>query len=449
MLRKLLNMQDKPVSLEELQYRIAVIFVLLTFSAIVIFGFTDYFLGLNPILLKVRVVYALVFLGLFVLMIKFQRVFLAMNLMLGLVLAFSFVNYFFNDGFQGPTIFSLFVFVVAVSIFFKKPLNIFWWAASVLGYLLIFFLEIEGVVEVSKNYESSQSLYWDNTISIFLCTFFILIGIHFLIINYQKQQDRLMRLQQENEKNLADLTSLNHKKNELIAILTHDLKAPISTLGATLDLVDDGVLDENDLNLILPKLKSQSFQLSQVLSNTLAWVSAEMENTVSEKQPIDLVQLGELMKETMEVQAQNKKQQINFKLIGKNKTVPLESNEVKIILKNLLDNAIKFTKPEEIIELILKVEKQKIRWEVKNPGELIDERFRAFLFDFKVKSSLGTQKEKGAGIGLSLCKKIADTLAMRLGYEAEEEKVNVFFLEIDLDSNQHHPQTLGAVSSDH
>ncbi len=273
MWRKLLHLQDKPVSLEELQYRIAVIFVMLTFAAIVIFGFTDYLLGLNPILMKVRVVYALVFVGLFGLMIKYQRIFLAMNLMLGLILTFSFINYYFNDGFQGPTIFNLFVFVVAIAIFFKKPLNLLWWSAAVLGYLFLFYLEIEGLIETSKNYDSPQSLYWDNAISIFLCAIFILIGIHFLIINYQKQQERLMRLQQENEKNLADLTSLNHKKNELIAILTHDLKAPISTLGATLDLVDDGVLDEYDLNLILPKLKSQSFQLSQVLNNTLAWIS--------------------------------------------------------------------------------------------------------------------------------------------------------------------------------
>jgi two-component system, sensor histidine kinase and response regulator len=443
---RLLNMQDKPVSLEELQYRIAVIFVLLTFAAIVIFGFTDHLLGLNPILGKIRLVYGLVFAFLFVLMIKYQRVFLAMNLMLGLILTFSFVNYYFNDGFQGPTIFNLFVFVVAISIFFKKPLNILWWSSAVLGYLLLFYFEIEGMIVVSKNYDSPQSLYWDNAISIFLCAIFIFIGIYFLIINYQKQQERLMMLQKENEKNLADLTSLNLKKNELIALLSHDLRGPISTLGATLELVDEGVLDENDLNLILPRLKSQSFQLSQVLNNTLAWVSAEMENTVTEKQPTDLAKLGEIMKETMEVQAQNKGQTIVFELIGANKTVLLESKEVKIILKNLMDNAIKFTKPGETIKLILKVENEKIRWEVKNPGELIAENLRASLFDFKVKSSLGTQKEKGTGIGLTLCKKIAESLEMRLGYLTENQQ-NIFFLEIDMDSSQYHTQALGSMSA--
>jgi signal transduction histidine kinase len=446
MWRRLLNMQDKPVSLEELQYRIAVIFVLLTFCAIVIFGFTDHLLGLNPILGKIRLVYGLVFVLLFVLMIKYQRVFLAMNLMLGLILTFSFINYYFNDGFQGPTIFNLFVFVVAVSIFFKKPLNILWWSAAILGYLLLFYFEIEGMIVVSKNYDSPQSLYWDNAISIFLCAIFIFIGIYFLIINYQKQQERLMVLQKENEKNLTDLTSLNLKKNELIALLSHDLRGPISTLGATLELMDDGILDENDLQQILPKLKSQSFQLSQVLNNTLAWVSAEMGNTTAEKQVTDLAKLGEIMKETMEFQAQNKGQTIVFELIGVNKIVLLESKEVKIILKNLMDNAIKFTKTNETISLRCTVLSNTVKWEVSNPGEVIPEAMRPTLFDFKVKSSLGTQKEKGTGIGLTLCKKIAESLGMRLGYVAGNQR-NIFFLEIDLDSNQHHTQALGSMSA--
>ncbi|GAB2488184.1 sensor histidine kinase [Algoriphagus taiwanensis] len=434
MWRRLLNLQDKPVSLEELQYRIAVIFVLLTFAAIVIFGFTDYMLGLNPILGKIRIVYALVFVSLFVLMIKYQKVFLAMNLMLGLILTFSFFNYYFNDGFQGPTIFNLFVFVVAISIFFKNPVNIIWWSAAILGYLLLFYFEIEGFIEVPKNYDSPQSLFLDNAISIFLCAIFIFIGIYFLIINYQKQQERLMLLQKENEKNLADLTSLNLKKNELIALLSHDLRGPISTLGSTLEFVDKGILDENELHQILSKLKSQSFQLNQVLNNTLAWVSAEMQNTTAERHLTDLAKLGEIMRDTMEGQAQSKNQKIQFTLRGVNKSIFLESKEVKIVLKNLLDNAIKFSKIGTTIKLNLDVQDGKIRWEVVNPGEMIPDNIKAGLFEFKGKSSLGTQKEKGTGIGLSLCKKIAKSLGMRLGYQYDNQE-NIFFLEIDLESN--------------
>ncbi|MFL0685712.1 MAG: ATP-binding protein [Algoriphagus aquaeductus] len=430
MLNRFFTKENDPGNLEQLQHRIALIFVFLTFSAILIFGVTDYLLGLNPILGKIRVVYAILFAACFVLMVRYQKFFLAMNLMLGLILAFSMVNYFFNDGFQGPTIFNLFVFVVAVAIFFKKPWNLIWWLACIGGYLLLFYLEIREVILVSKNYSLPMDLFWDNAISIFLCAIFIFIGIYLLIINYQKQQENLLSLQKENEQQLAELTSLDRKKNDLIALLSHDLKGPIYSLNSTLELVEQGILDGRELGEILELLKSQSFQLNQVLDNTLDWVTSELETKSSEKHLTDLKQLGELMKETMQIQAMRKNQRIEFELFGSNQQVYLESKEVKIILKNLLDNAIKFAKSGEIIRLHLVLSPEQIRWEVLNPGENIPEELQPSLFEFGAKSSFGTQKEKGTGIGLSLCKKIAESLGMKLGYQAASPNTNLFFLEI-------------------
>lgn len=440
-------MQEHPANLEQLQHRIAVIFVLLTFSAIVLFGITDYILGLNPVLGKIRVGYAVLFLGCFVLMVRYHRFFLAMNLMLGLILAFSLINYYYNDGFQGPTIFNLFVFVVAVAIFFKNPWNLVWWVACIGSYLAFFYLEVEGVISVSKNYKTPQDLFWDNAISIALCAIFIFIGIYLLIINYRRQQENLLQLQKINERQLGELTSLNLKKNELIALLSHDLKGPIGSLGATLSLVDQGMLDRDELAEILLRLKSQSFQLNQVLENTLAWVSSEMETKAPEKLETDLFQLGELMRDTMLVEARNKNQSLEFEMTGKNRCVFLETKEVKIILKNLLDNAVKFTKTGETIRLILIVKPELIRWEVRNPGEQIPESQRPFLFEFKGRSSLGTKNEKGAGLGLTLCKNIADGLGMRLAYQPEKTGENLFYLEMNLVSTQNNAKTFGSVGT--
>ena len=440
-------MHEHPGNLEQLQHRIAVLFVILTFSAIVLFGFTDYLLGLNPVLGKIRVVYGVLFLGCFVLMIRFNRFFLAMNLMLGLILVFSLVNYYFNDGFQGPTIFNLFVFVVATAIFFKNPINVIWWTVCIGSYLVFFYLEIEGKIFVSKNYQSPQDLFWDNAISIVLCAIFIFIGIYLLIVNYRRQQENLLKLQQVNERQLADLNSLNLKKNELIALLTHDLKGPIGSLGATLDLVDQGALEKEELAEILGRLKSQSFQLNQVLENTLAWVTSEMETKAPEKLETDLFELGELMRDTMIAEARNKNQNLEFEMIGENMRVFLEVKEVKIILKNLLDNAVKFTKADETIRLSLFVNQDLVRWEVRNPGEIIPENQQQSLFEFKGKRSYGTHQERGTGLGLTFCKKIADGLGMQLGYQPGNGNENVFFLEMSLPSDQHHPEALSPVGA--
>lgn len=437
MWKKLFNLQDDPGNLEQLQQRIALYFVFLTFFAIVFFGISDYLLGLSTILNYVRIVYIILFLACFYLMVKRKKFFLSMNLMLGLILVFTIFNYLQNDGYQGPTLTNIFVFVVAVAIFFKKPLNIIWLFASMGSYLVLFYLEVESIIQVAKNYETPQDLFLDNAISIALCTFFIFIGIYILIINYQKQHQILLDLKKENQIHLAELSSLNTKKNELIALLSHDLRGPIGTLNATLGLVDRGILDEKDLSKILFSLKSQSFQLTQVLNNTLAWVTSEMQMRETEKSITNLKELGELMMKTMDSQALSKSQKLVFDVIGENLEVSLEANEVKIILKNLLDNAIKFSPVGATVNLSLSTSKSRILWEVKNFGKLISEELRPNLFDFKIKSSFGTEKEQGAGLGLSLCKKIADQLGMNLGYRVGELQENVFFLEMNLESDQY------------
>lgn len=427
----LFQLPQEPGNLEDLQRRIAFIFVALTLLAIITFGVSDYFLGLNPIMVKVRVVYILLFACFTALMIRYKQYLISMNLMLGLIMGFSMMNYYYNDGFKGPTIFNLFVFVVAISIFFKKPLNLIWLIVSIGGYLTVFFLEAFGYISSHQNYLQNQDLFWDNGISIVICAVFIFLGVSYLISNYQKQHLTLTKLKKENEKNLIELSLLNQNKNHLIALLSHDLKSPVNHLSTTLELVEEGILEQEDLQRILLNLKNQSFQLSQVLDNTLGWVLTEMEGYESEFRMVNPRILAGEMQEIMKVQADKKQQKINLHVNLKSQSSKMAVKEIKIILKNFLDNAIKFSQVDSDLTLAVIEAGDSIRWEVINPGQIIPNDDQKSLFEFKGRSSKGTSREPGSGIGLSLCKKIADRLDWTVGYFRNDEGQNVFYLEVD------------------
>src|SRR5690606_14631518 len=176
------------------------------------------------------------------------------NLMVGLILAFSILNFFYNDGYLGPTIYNLHVYVVAVAIFFKRSQSIFWFVASIGSYLLVFYLTIRGFLPVVSNYETPLDLFWDNALSLAMSALFIFIGVCLVIVNYQKQHFAMLNLKQENERHLAELTALNEKKNRLIALLSHDLRNPIATLASTLELAEHDILEREDLGLIFSGL---------------------------------------------------------------------------------------------------------------------------------------------------------------------------------------------------
>lgn len=421
--------QDDPGNLEQLQKRIALIFVGLTFFSMTFFGVADYLMGLSPGLLKIRIAYILLFVLSFILIIKYDRYLLAMNIMLALILGFTIMNYLHNDGFKGPTIFNLYVFVVAVAIFFKRPLNLIWFAASIGLYLVVFYLESIGQIVVERNYASVEDLFLDNALTIFITSIFIFIGVRIVVINYQKQNHALIKLKEANDKNLRELQSLNEKKNQLIALLSHDLKNPVSSLATTLELVDLDLITKEELDQILNKLKKQSVHLSQVLSNTLGWVVNEMGEHSSDPVQVNIFQFTTEAQELMEVQAGRKHQKVEKVIDTVDLILPIQKDEVKIILRNFLDNAVKFSPEGATIYLEFLFDGKFFGWKVKNPGKEIPVEVQSQLFDFAVKSSMGTQKEKGTGLGLGLCKQIADKIGFNVGYERSRDGFNVFYLE--------------------
>jgi two-component system sensor histidine kinase/response regulator len=424
---KFISTSSEPVSLDELQYRIATLFGILTLVSIVFFGVSDYILGLNPFIGKVRVLYGLLFLGCFCLMVQRIHFELAINLMVGLILTFSILNFFYNDGYLGPTIYNLLVYVVAVAIFFKKAQSIFWYAAAIGSYLLVFYLTISGLFPVVSNYGSEIDLFWDNALTIVGSSLFIFIGVTLLIVSYQKQHHAMLSLKQQNEQHLVELTALNEKKNRLIALLTHDLRNPIATLTTSLELAEQDILERDDWVQIFSGLKTQSIHLNHVLDNTLEWVSAEMDDRPAEQVLVRLSSFNEEIRKIMQIQAARKRQHVVVKMNGEDAELNLEVHEIQIILKNLLENAIKFSPVGAKIELSLHVNEQGLCWEVSNEGLPISEQVERGLFDFKAKASYGTDQEKGSGLGLSLCKKIAEKLQMDLGYQLVDGK-NVFYL---------------------
>lgn len=424
---KFFNASSDPGDLDQLQYRIATLFATLTLVSIVFFGVSDYLLGLSPFIGKVRVVYGVLFLGCFYLMVIKKRFELATNLIAGLILAFSVLNFFYNDGYLGPTIYNLMVYVVAVAIFFKKSQSVFWFVSAIGSYLLIFYLDVTGSVPVVGNYASKMDLFWDNALSLAVSALFIFVGVYLVIVNYQKQHYAMLALKQENERNLSELTALNAKKNQLIALLSHDLRNPIATLNSSLELAEQDILEREDLEVVFSGLKTQTFHLYNVLDNTLEWVSAEMDDRPAEQVVVRLSSFNEEMRKIMQVLASRKKQEIVVSMQGVDQEHSLEISEVQIILKNLLENAVKFSPPGAKIELGLLVGARELRWEVRNTGTPISAQVEQELFEFKAKASYGTGREKGSGIGLSLCKKIADKLNMDLGYQLIDNQ-NVFFL---------------------
>lgn len=424
----LLLSEDNVTDLEYIQGQIAIIFSLLSFFLLLLLGISDFILEMSPVIYIVKIGLSLPFLAAYFLVSKYGRAQLAVNILLILAHVIICFNFFYNDGSSGPTIYAFFLILVVSSLLIQGWFKLVWFLGSLSMFCILFYAEVKGFITVEHYYKGAENQFFDHTITILWISLFVFVVLHFFIKSYQNQSQLLYKIKERQELSLDEVKMLNDQKNRLIALLSHDLKNPIGMLHTTLGLIEKDAFEPGEMEQILYNLKTQSYNLNKVLNNTLSWVMTELEDTPIQLHQISLIDLTMEMKDVMHIQAQEKNQSIEFSIEGEDRNISLEINEIKIILKNLLDNAIKFAPIDSTINLKLKIKEDKVSWLICNQGAIISPADQKNLFVFRARTSYGTKKEKGTGVGLPLCKRIADKINFDLIYSSTSDYKNCFTL---------------------
>ncbi|MCE7053070.1 HAMP domain-containing histidine kinase [Algoriphagus sp. AGSA1] len=428
----LLISEENVTDLDYIQRKIVMTISLLTFALLLLLGISDVFLGMSPVIVWIKIGIAFPFLATYFLISRYGRAQMALNILLFLAHVVIMFNFLYNDGSNGPTIYAFFLVLVVSALLIRGWAKVAWFIGSFAMFFLLFYGEVRGFLIVEHYYEGAESQFTDHAVTILWISLFVFTVLHFFIRSYQNQNKVLNEIKQRQEQTLEEVKTLNDQKNRLIAILSHDLKNPIGMLHMTLGMLDKGFFEQGEMEQIFGDLKNQSFHLNKVLNNTLSWVMTELGDSPNEVHETSVEELTMEIQDMMMVQAMEKNQKIEVSLSGKDITIPLESNEVKIILKNLLDNAIKFAPLNSKINLDLTIDRNRISWAVSNEGTVISPSDQNDLFLFRARTSYGTKREKGTGIGLPLCKRIADKISYELDYRLTPDQKNCFILSKNL-----------------
>lgn len=206
------------------------------------------------------------------------------------------------------------------------------------------------------------------------------------------------------------LKELNATKDKLFSIIAHDLRNPLQVLLFSAELLckhfDD--FDGEKKKDFINKIYSGTNQISELLENLLEWSKSQRGVIESHLEKIDLSILAEeninLFKENAE------KKNIRLRsVIGSGFYAFADRNMIDIILRNLVSNAIKFTNAGGKVTINASVRSKIVHVSVSDTGIGIDEEDIAYLFRIdKQKSTPGTAKEKGSGLGLILCKEFIE-----------------------------------------
>lgn len=204
------------------------------------------------------------------------------------------------------------------------------------------------------------------------------------------------------------LTQANRVKDKMLSIISHDLRSPLTSLLGTLQLMQQGVLQEEERNMLLSRVAVDVHYTNELLENLLSWASSKDTGTGyrSEKFYLlpcvnNVVALFNSMAKDKQISIQN--------CIKTDHTVLADQNMVNLIFRNLLSNALKFTPQGGEVSVHSERVANGIRIYVRDSGVGIDaEKIEQLFNPDQSKTTRGTSNEKGSGIGLLLCKEFVE-----------------------------------------
>lgn len=260
---------------------------------------------------------------------------------------------------------------------------------------------------------------------LFIVTGFILRQRYLKRINLKlKANSRIISRQK------SELEELNAEKNKFFSILSHDLRNPFNGILGFLSLLkkDYDTLSEEERKQFIGYVDTSSKQVYNLLERLLELSRLQDGRHKINTEHIELKSITDEVLQLQNSNALNKKVKIED-FTEKDLKVNADRNSLETILRNLTDNALKFTPAGGSVSIISELSGDSVYIRVKDTGIGIDEKDleNIFRLDKKVISK-GTNDESGTGLGLYVCKEMAEKMNGRLEVESTVGKGTTFTL---------------------
>ncbi len=261
-------------------------------------------------------------------------------------------------------------------------------------------------------------------------TAFLLVVVIILFLSYRSRQITGRLLRERNE----ELKQLNATKDKFFSIIAHDLKSPFSSLMGFAEMLALNAESKNTKEVVEYSqiIHNSTKRLLGLVENLLQWSRTQIGTTEYKPSQLDISIQTHNIVSLLRLNAEEKDIVISPK-IERNLVAWADENLYNTILRNLISNAIKFSRVGSVIYVSAGVKNNMIEVSVADSGVGIRQENleRLFLVDSTF-STRGTLNEKGTGLGLVLCKEFVEINKGTIWAESELEKGSTFYFTLPL-----------------
>ena len=249
-----------------------------------------------------------------------------------------------------------------------------------------------------------------------------------LLLESDKEKSKTIEMQ------LEELKSVDKQKDEFVAMMSHELKTPITPIKIYSSSLRRpkwlGELNENQKKAV-DAIHFNVLRLEKIVGDLLDAQKLELGKMKFEKKEIKVDELMDMMTKNLISQTEEKGCQLINHTTEKN-TIKSDASRLAQVLTNLMNNAIDFI-PKDIGKIEINAQKSDdgILFSVKDNGigMSLETQKKLFKKFFQTDTSI-KRKHGGTGLGLAICKGIVEGLGGKIWLESEEGKGTNFYFTI-------------------
>lgn len=223
------------------------------------------------------------------------------------------------------------------------------------------------------------------------------------------------------------LQESNERLGRFAAVAAHDIKSPLATIAGMSEMLAMTTADRLHPRETrrLEQVHAAALRLGALVDGLLAW--AQIEAQPPRREPTDLRRLTDEVLADLQADLERSGAQV---AVGELPTVPTDPTMTRVLLQNLIGNAIKHRQPDQQPRVRIAAEEHSGAWrlavEDDGPGIAPEQQERIF----QIYTRVGTPQAPGQGIGLSLCARIAHKQGGRIWVESNPGEGARFVVEL-------------------
>lgn len=226
------------------------------------------------------------------------------------------------------------------------------------------------------------------------------------------------------------LAEASRMKTEFLNIVSHQLRTPLTSLIWTIDLL----MEEKDMTKkqeYFQILKKNSDRMQDLIKDLLMVSKITQGSFILRKKEVNFSIFIEDIVSQFDFFAQSSNIKISIQKQEKLPKVFIDSSQIKIVVENLIENAIRYSRKGGEIKIFLEKRGANIYFKVKDNGISIPEEDKKYIFKkfFRAKNVLEHQS-KGSGLGLFISKLIIRALKGEIGFTSQENVGTTFWFTI-------------------